>query len=104
MDVSAHRAFALLKDLAYERVSCSDAEKAAAQRLLAEAQSAGVDAHIEEFTVPCGRVHHAKLVVTAPYTRNMRSPATSGPIPPPRAAWTCPSTMPRACCPCTWSR
>ena len=69
MDVSAHRAFALLKDLAYERVSCSDAEKAAAQRLLAEAQSAGVDAHIEEFTVPCGRVHHAKLVVTAPYTK-----------------------------------
>ena len=69
MDVSAHRAFALLKDLAYERVSCSDAEKAAAQRLLAEAQSAGVDAHIEEFPVACGRVKSAKLVVTAPYTK-----------------------------------
>ena len=69
MDVSAHRAFALLKDLAYERVSCSDAEKAAAQRLLEEAKSAGVEAHIEEFPVACGRVKSAKLVVTAPYTK-----------------------------------
>ena len=30
MKVSAHRAFALLKELAYERVSCSEAEKKAA--------------------------------------------------------------------------
>ena len=84
MDVSAHRAFALLKDLAYERVSCSDAEKAAAQRLLAEAKSAGVEAHIEEFPVACGRVKHAKLVVTAPYTKEYevtgyeRADATAG--------------------------
>ena len=69
MNVSAHRAFALLKDLAYERVSCSQAEKQAAARLLAEAQSAGAQAHIEEFTVPCGRVHHARLVVTKPYVK-----------------------------------
>ena len=34
MDVSAHRAWALLKDLAFERVSGSEAEKAAADRLL----------------------------------------------------------------------
>ena len=27
MKVSAHRAFSLLKELAYERVSCSEAEK-----------------------------------------------------------------------------
>ena len=69
MDVSAHRAFALLKDLAYERLSASEAEKQAAERLLAEALSTGAQAHIEEFTVPCGRVDHAKLVVTAPYQK-----------------------------------
>ena len=84
MKVSAHRAFALLKDLAYERVSCSEAEKTAAQRLLAEAKAAGAEAHIEEFTVPCGRVKRAKLVVTAPYTKEYevtgyeRADATDG--------------------------
>ena len=67
MKVSAHRAFNLLKALAYERVSCSPAEEKAAQALLNEALSTGVQAHIEEFTVPCGRVHHARLVVTSPY-------------------------------------
>ena len=69
MEVSAHRAFALLKELAYERVSCSAAEKAAAQRILEEAGKAGVEAHLEEFTVKTGRVDAAKLVVTAPYTK-----------------------------------
>ena len=43
MDASAHRAFALLKSLAYERVSCSEAEKTAANRLLEEARAAGDD-------------------------------------------------------------
>ena len=66
MKVSAHRAWNLLKDLAFERVSCSGAEKKAAQRLLEEALSTGAQAHIEEFPVACGRVSHAKLVVTAP--------------------------------------
>ena len=69
MEVSAHRAFALLKELAYERVSGSAAEKAAAQRILEEAAKAGVEAHLEEFTVKTGRVDAAKLVVTAPYTK-----------------------------------
>jgi aminopeptidase YwaD len=69
MDVSAHRAFALLKELAYERVSASDNEKRAAQRLLEVALSTGVPAQIEEFKVPCGRVTHAKLMVTAPYQK-----------------------------------
>ena len=36
MKVSAYRAFSLLKELAYERVSCSEAEKQAAQKLLEE--------------------------------------------------------------------
>lgn len=67
MNVSAHRAFTLLKELAYERLSGSDAEKQAAERLLQEALSAGAKAAIEEFPVPCGRVDHARLVVTAPY-------------------------------------
>ena len=69
MNVSAHRAFALLKELAYERVSCSAEEKAAAERLLQEALSIGVQAHIEEFKAPCGMVDHAKLIVTSPYTK-----------------------------------
>ena len=69
MKVSAHRAFALLKELAYERVSCSEAEKQAAERLLEVALSTGASAHIEEFPVACGRVKHAKLVVTEPYVK-----------------------------------
>ena len=69
MQVSAHRAFSLLKELSYVRVSCSEAEKTAANRLLQEARAAGVKAEIEEFTVPCGKVSHAKLVVTSPYTK-----------------------------------
>ena len=69
MNVSAHRAYGLLKELAYERVSCSEAEKKAAARLLEEALSTGAKAHIEEFTVKCGKVHHARLVVTKPYVK-----------------------------------
>lgn len=63
MKVSAHRAFNLLKELAYERVSCSEAEKRAAQKLLEVAQSTGAQAHIEEFPVACGKVYHGELVV-----------------------------------------
>lgn len=69
MAVSAYRAFKLLKELAFERLSGSEAEKQAAQRLLLEAQSLGVSAHIEEFSVPCGQVGKARLVVTAPYQK-----------------------------------
>ena len=69
MKVSAYRAFSLLKELAYERVSCSEAEKQAAQKLLEVAQSTGAQAHIEEFPVACGKVNHAKLVVTEPYVK-----------------------------------
>jgi len=69
MSVSAHRAFNLLKELAYEKVSCSPEEKKAAQRLLEEAHSCGVDVHLEEFTVACGKVHKAKLTVTAPFVK-----------------------------------
>jgi len=69
MQVSAHRAFSLLKELAFERVSCSEAEKKAALRLLEEVKAAHVQGSIEEFTVPCGRVKKAKLMVTAPYQK-----------------------------------
>ncbi|MDD6143390.1 MAG: M28 family peptidase [bacterium] len=69
MNVSAHRAFALLKELAYVRVSGSGAEKQAASRLLEEARSTGAEAHLESFTVPCGKVSHARLVVTEPYVK-----------------------------------
>ncbi len=69
MEVSAHRAFTLLRSLAHERLSASDAETEAAKTLLEAAQSAGAQAHIEEFPVPCGRVRHALLRVTAPYAK-----------------------------------
>ena len=69
MNVSAHRAFSLLKELAYVRVSGSEAEKNAARRLLEEALSTGVEAHIEDFTVKAGRVDYARLVVTEPYVK-----------------------------------
>ena len=42
MEVSAHRAFSLLKELAYERLSGTAAERSAAERLLAEVKAAGV--------------------------------------------------------------
>ena len=69
MDVSARRAFHLLKDLAFERLSASEDECRAAERLLAEARSTGAEAHIEEFQVPCGKVKSARLLVTAPYRK-----------------------------------
>lgn len=69
MHVSAHRAFGLLRELGYERVSGSAQERAVAQRLLEEVQGAGVAAHLEEFSVPCGRVKHARLKVTEPYEK-----------------------------------
>ena len=69
MDVSAHRAFSLLRELAFERVSGSEEEKKAAERLLEVALSTGAQAHIEEFPVPCGMVDHARLVVTSPYEK-----------------------------------
>lgn len=69
MDVSAHRAFSLLRELAFERVSGSEEEKKAAERLLDVALSTGAQAHIEEFPVPCGMVDHARLVVTSPYEK-----------------------------------
>ncbi len=69
MDVSARRAFALLKELAYVRVSCTEDEKRAADRLCEVANEAGANAHLESFTVKCGKVNHAKLVVTEPYTK-----------------------------------
>ena len=69
MRVSSNRAFQLLREMAFERVSCSENEEKAANRLLEEARSIGAQAHMETFSVPCGRVRAAKLVVTAPYER-----------------------------------
>ncbi|MBQ4639620.1 MAG: M28 family peptidase [Clostridia bacterium] len=69
MDVSARRAFNLLKELAYVRVSGTEAEKKAAERLLEEVKSCGVEARIEEFTVKAGKVNKATLKVTKPYVK-----------------------------------
>lgn len=68
-DVSAHRAFALLKEYGFERLSCSENEKKAAEAFLGIMKEAGAEACIEEFTVPCGDAGRAKLVVTEPYVK-----------------------------------
>ncbi|MBQ3078555.1 MAG: M28 family peptidase [Clostridia bacterium] len=67
MKVSAHRAFRLLKELAFVRVSASKEERLAAERLMQEAMEAADEVRIEEFPVWCGKVTHQKLVVTNPY-------------------------------------
>lgn len=67
MEVSARRAFNLLRELAFERLSGSEDEKRAAERLLNEVQSAGIQAQVEEFSVKAGTAYPARLVVTAPY-------------------------------------
>ncbi len=69
MEVSAHRAFQMLKSLAYVRLSASPEETKAAEVLKNACVEAGVDVHIEEFNVPCGKVNSARLVVTAPYKK-----------------------------------
>ncbi len=69
MEVSAHRAFQMLKSLAYVRLSASPEETKAAEVLKNACVEAGVDVHIEEFNVACGKVNSAKLVVTAPYKK-----------------------------------
>lgn len=69
MEVSARRAFNLMKEMAYVRVSGSPEERKAAERLLQEVESCGVKGWIEEFPVKSGKVHRARLVVTAPYVK-----------------------------------
>ena len=102
MHVSAHRAFGLLRELGYERVSGSAQERAVAQRLLEEVQGAGAAAHLEEFSVPCGRVKHARLKVTEPYEKEYE--VTGVPAPPRQKGWTEHSTTRKMCCPRTCSR
>ncbi len=69
MDVSARRAFALLKELAYVRVSGSEEETKAAFRLKEEIEKCGVAVQIEPFCVKSGIVKKALLKVTAPYEK-----------------------------------
>ena len=60
MKVSAHRAFNLLKELAYERVSCSEAEKQAARKLLEVAQSTGAVPNLCLRTHPSDEVYQPR--------------------------------------------
>jgi len=69
MEVSAHRAFQLLKNLAYVRLSGSEEEKKAAHVFKDICEEEGVSVQIEEFPVACGKVNSAKLIVTAPYVK-----------------------------------
>ena len=95
MEVSAHRAFQMLKSLAYVRLSASPEEAKAAEVLKNACEEAGVDVHIEEFSVACGKVNHAKLVVTAPYHKVTQFPVLNVRFPRPKAAWMRSSTTPR---------
>ncbi len=69
MDVSGKRAFDLLKSLAYVRVSGTPEEKQAAQVLLNVVKKDGVEGYIDTFPVHAGKVHRARLTVTAPYVK-----------------------------------
>jgi len=61
------RAFELLKEIAYERVSGSAEELRAAERLKAEVESIGLDCWLDPFEVQEGIVHKATLEVLEPY-------------------------------------
>ena len=65
--VSAKRAFELMEKLGYERVSCTEEEKRAAEELKQEAASFGLDCTIEEFEVEAGAVKKAVFKVVEPY-------------------------------------
>lgn len=69
MSVNHDRAFALLKDMAYERMSGTPEETRCAQMLCDVAAKAGVQSYIEEFPVYDGVVTCAELEVTAPYQK-----------------------------------
>lgn len=67
--VSAKRAFALMERLGFERVSCTEEEKRAAEELKKEAASFGLDCAIEEFEAATGEVKKAYFKVVAPYEK-----------------------------------
>ena len=64
---NGQRAFELLKEIAYERVSGSPEELRAAERLQAEVQSIGIDCKLDPFTVHEGIVSKATFEVLEPY-------------------------------------
>ena len=67
MAVSEERAFELLKKMAFERVSGTDAERRAAEILRDEAASFGVAAEFDPFSVEDADVLRAELEVLSPF-------------------------------------
>ena len=59
----------ILEDTAYVRTGGSAEELRCAEYLMARCADIGLEAHLEEFSVKCGKVTRAKLVVTAPYVK-----------------------------------
>jgi len=65
--LNGKRAFELLKEIGYERLSGTAEELCAAQRLQTEVQSIGLESWLEPFEVQDGIVHKATLEVLEPY-------------------------------------
>ncbi|NLY54351.1 MAG: Zn-dependent exopeptidase M28 [Firmicutes bacterium] len=65
--ICGKRAYALLERIAYERLGGSPEEAQAAQTLLDELASFGLQGHIEIFPIPTSTIQVAKLEVLEPY-------------------------------------
>lgn len=69
MDFDSKRAFELIEELSYERVSGTAEELRTAEAIMEKVSALGVDCHLEEFEVEDGKVSEAKLTVLEPYQK-----------------------------------
>jgi len=69
MSINSKRAFELLKKIAFVRTGGSEEELRAANILLEEISSIGVNGHLEEFKVPSSKIKKATLKVVEPYEK-----------------------------------
>ncbi len=65
--INGKRAYELLERIAYERLASSEEETRAAQTLVAELASFGLEGKIETFSIPTSTIKVAKLEVLEPY-------------------------------------
>lgn len=65
--INGERAYELLERIAYERLAASKEETQAAQTLVEELASFGLEAEAETFSIPTFKIQTAKLEVLEPY-------------------------------------
>ncbi len=69
MDFDSKRAFGLIEELSYERVSGTAEETRTAEAIMEKVKALSIDCHIEEFEVEDGKVSDARLMVLEPYCK-----------------------------------